>query len=263
MATTLDFEKLPADQHVTAWIAPTSDVTGISNVAVPTAPEINNTGGASGVIPASQTISWNDYDFGISESETSAEPSLADISTYESFGMANYGGNVSCFAPRKYDDNSNLHSVIYDITDEPGALVDIITRIDGDTRTSEPAADGDFVSVYRAQANGEANPFNMGESVRRTVNFTSAGDFAHYTIVGAHTITAVAPSSFAEGDKGRIRGIVQDRDYTNALRFSTSDGDVIDVHPGGFYEVTGTGTATVTIEDEEAGTSTTVEVTVA
>ena len=263
MATTLDFEKLPADQHVTAWIAPTSDVTGISNVAVPTAPEINNTGGASGVIPASQTVSWNDYDFGISESETSAEPSLADISTYETFGMANYGGNVSFFAPRKYDDNSNLHSVIYDITDEPGALVDIITRIDGDTRTSEPAADGDFVSVFRTKISGETNPFAPGESVRRTVPFTNDGDFAHYTIIGTHTITAVAPSSFAEGDKGRIRGIVQDRDYTNALDFTSSDADVVEVSNGGFYRVVGTGTATITLTDREAGTSATVEVTVA
>ena len=40
---------------------------------------------------------------------------------------------------------------------------------------------------------------------------------------------------------------------------------VVNIYPGGFYEVTGTAgeTATITISDEAAGTSTTVAVTVA
>ena len=73
----------------------------------------------------------------------------------------------------------------------------------------------------------------------------------------------MAPSSFANGDTGRIRGIVQDRDYTNALDFTSSDATVVEVSNGGFYRVVGTGTATITLTDREAGTSATVEVTVA
>lgn len=256
----MNYTKLPADQHVTIWLSPGDAPLGVEDVQTPTEAEINNTAG-SGMLNASPSISWNDFDFGFEASETSTEPSLADVSTYEDFGATNFSGSMSFFMPLDYDDNSNLHSLVYDLTDTLGESIDVVKRIDGATRTNVPAADGDFVSVFRTKISGETNNFAPGESVRRTVPFTNNGDFSHYTIVGDHTITAIPPASFAEGDVGRIRATVQDRDYTNALHFGTSDADVIRVTRGGFYEVTGTGTATVTITDREAGTSTTVEVT--
>lgn len=257
-----DYQKTPAEQRVTMWLGSGVRPLGVANPATPTAAEINGTSG-SGVLNASPSISWTDMDFGMEASETETEPSLADISTYEDFGASNYGGSISTYVPADYDDNSNLHSLVYDLTDTPGAAIDVIKRIDGDTRTSQPAADGDFVSVYRTEISSETNPFNIGESVRRTIGLNSQGDFSHYTIVGDHTITVVAPSTYEVGDKGRLRGVVQDRDYTNALVFISSDPDVIQITSGGFYEITGTGTATVTVRDDEAGTSTTETVTVA
>ena len=72
---TLDFEKLPADQHVTVVIGPSGGTTlGFTDVAVPLAAEWNNTGGTSGVQPASQSISWNDWGNGMKKTETSNEP---------------------------------------------------------------------------------------------------------------------------------------------------------------------------------------------
>jgi len=261
----IDFEKLPADKNVTVWIGPSGGSTlGITDIAEPLAAELNNTGGTSGVQPASQSISWNDWDFGIQASETLNEPSLADAATYEEFGQSNYGGAISFYLPEEYDDNSNLHSIIYDLTDQPGQRNDIAVRIDGDTHTSVPAADGDIVSAFRVQGEAEANPFTPGESKRRTVSFIQKSEFAAWTIVGDHAITAIEPAAFVEGDKGRIRALVQDRDYTNALNFSTDDADVIQVYPGGFYEVTGadTDTATITITDPNTGDVETVAVTV-
>lgn len=259
----VNFQKTPAERRVAVWISPGESPFGVADVHQPTAAEINNTGDVSGMVPASQSISWSDMDFGPEASETTNEPSLADISSYEDFAGSTFGGSMSFFMPLDYDDNSNLHSVIYDITDEPGAPVDIVKRVDGDTSYMAPVADGDFVSVYQAHVNSEQNPFNIGESVRRTVGFGVRGDFSHYTIVGDHAITAVEPGAYAEGDTGRIRGVVQDRDYTNALDFTSSDPDVIEVTSGGFYRVNGTGAATVTIRDREAGTETTVSVTAA
>jgi len=255
----VDFQKTPADQRVTVALGPTGSATGIQGVAEPTEDELNNTAG-SGVQPASQSISWNDYDFGVQASETLNEPSLADSATYEEFGANNFGGGMSFYYPAEYDDNSNLHSVIYDLTDQPGALIDIAQRIDGDTETSVPFTDGDFVSVFRTRGDSEANPFTPGESKRRTVGFNQAGEFAYMTVVGEHTITPIAPTAFAPGDKGRIRASIQGRDVTNSLTFSTSDGDVVNVYPGGFFEVLSAGTATVTISDPRTGDSATVEV---
>lgn len=261
----IDFEKTPANERIAVWLGPSGGSTlGITEIAEPLAAELNNTGGTSGMQKAAQSISWNDWDFGTQASETLNEPSLADAATFEEFGQNNYGGGISFYYPEEYDDNSNQHSVIYDLTDIPGSLNDIAVRIDGDTSSLANAADGDFVSAYRVQGEAEANPFTPGESKRRTVTYLQKSDFAHLTIVGAHTLTAIEPASFEAGDKGRIRVGVQGRDYTNALRFTSDDPTVIDIYPGGFYEVTGvaTDTATITIEDVDAGTSTTVSVTV-
>lgn len=255
-----NFSKLPADRHVTMWLGSSEDPLGVEDVALPTAGELNNTDG-SGIVNASPSISWNDLDFGLEASETETEPSLADISTYEDFGASNFGGGISFFQPLDYHDDSNLHSVVYDLTKTPGDMITIAKRIDGATLTTAPAADGDFVSVYRTQISSEANPFNIGESVRRTVGFNSRGDFSHYTIVGDHEIDIAEPSGvYAVGDVGRLRGIVQDRDYTNALQWVSSDTEVIEVTRGGFFRVVGSGAATVTARDREAGTEATVAI---
>lgn len=266
---TVDYERLKTNNrgsNVSVWIGPSGGTTlGITDVDVPLAAEINNVGGTSGVQPASQSISFNDWDFATQASDVNNEPSLADASSYEEFGQRNYGGGMSMYYPAAYDDNSNLHSVIYDLTDIPGTINDIAIRVDGEKSITTPVVDGDFVSVYRAEVGGEDNPFTPGESKRRTVSYIDKGEFSHYTIVGAHVITAILPTTpWVAGRKARLRASVQGRDYTNALTFTSDDATVVDIYPGGFYEVTGTAgdTATITIEDEEAGTSTTVAVAV-
>lgn len=260
----IDFQKTPADRNRGAWIAPTSPTTGLADIDVPTAAAINP-GNTVGFIPLHQSISNNDTDLGFQASDTANEPSWADSSTFEEFTTTNYGGSASLYYPRDYDDNSNLHSLVYDLTDVPGKQVDVVLRLDGGVLSGTPVANGDFVHGMRLAVAGEQNVMTVSESVRRTVPFTPSGEYAHYTIVGPHVLTAIAPSTWETGDKGRIRVTVQNRDYTcsDQIRFNTSNVNVIDVLPGGFYTVNGTGTATVTITDEGAGTSTTVSVTVA
>lgn len=266
MASTLDYQKMPSDKRVGLWLGPSGTATGIQNAAVPTAAEINNTGGTSAMLNVVRAVSWSDTDFAITEAETSSDPSLADESTYEDLGPAQYGGGISFFYPGKYDDPTNTLSNAYDLTDLPWEEIDIVQRIDGDKiNPTAPAANGDFVHVFRTWIDGESNVLEADTAYRRTVGFKQAGEASFYTIVGAHTITAIAPSAWTAGSKGRLRASVQSRDYTNALTFTSSDASVVEIYPGGFYKVTGvaTDTATITIEDEAAGTSTTVNVTVA
>ena len=135
-----NYTRLKGERTVTIWGGVTSAATGIQDTAVPLAAEINNTGGASGVRNLSPTISWNDTDFGVQESETLNDPSLADESTYTEFGAKNYGGSLSQYYPKFYHDNSNELSLAYDMTKDPRTKLDIVERIDGLIRTSEPAA---------------------------------------------------------------------------------------------------------------------------
>jgi len=214
------------------------------------------------MLDATSSVSWNDFDFGFQASETANEPSLADVSTYEEFTTLNFGGSLSHYMPASYDDNSNNHSLVYDLTAKPGTIIDAAIRIDGAKKNSTPFAAGDFVHAMRVQTSSETNPFTPGESHRRTVGFNSYGEAHAYTIVGPHTLTQIGTATFTSGGKGRIRVGVANRDYTNALTFRTSNVAVVDVTKGGFYKVNGTGTATITVEDEAAGTSMTIPVTV-
>ena len=260
----LTYEKASSDKIISVYIGPTATgVLGVTDVNEPLAAELNNTGGTSGMMPASQSISWNDWSFGIQASETLNEPSLADASTYEEFGRYNFGGAMSFWMPASYDDNSNLHSVIYDLTETAGTKLDVVLRLDGNVKTSTAAADGDFVSVYRVQGEGETNPFTPGESKRRTVNFIQKSEFSHQVVVGAHTVTAIDTTVAATvGDAGRIRAAQQGRDVTNYLDVPTSNGAVVDVFKGGFWSAVGAGSATVTFTDPGTGDTDTVAFTV-
>lgn len=259
-----NYERMKSDRNIGVLLAPTGNATGIDEIFEPSEAELTP-GGASGVQNAAQSISWNDFDFGIQDSETTTDPSLADDSTYEDFGQRNYGGGISFYYPKEYDDNSNNHSIIYDMTDEPWTLLDVVMRVDGDkNNVTEAYEDGDFVHVARTLTDGEANTLSGSDALRRTVQFLPQGGVAVYTIVGDHVLTAIEPTAWTAGSTGRLRVTVQDRDYTSALSFSSSDPDVVSIGRGGFFEVTGASsdTATITIEDEGAGTTTTVTVTV-
>lgn len=267
----IDYVKLRANLDasvVTPYIGPSGGTTlGITDISQPTAAELNNTGGTSAVVMAAEAISWNDWDFGVSESETNNEPSMADISTYEEFGQYNYGGGISFFQPLENDDPSNVLSVVKELT-KVDLDQDIAIRVDGNKSNATPAANGDYISVFRTTSTAVENPFTPGESKRRTVTFVENGDFAHYTVVGPHTLVAVPPATapWASGKKARLRVTVQGRDYTNAtpIRFTSSNSAVVAIGPGGVYTVNGAAgtSATITITDTDANTNTTVNVTV-
>lgn len=266
----LDFKKLRANADVSVVkvvMGPASDVLGIDDAYEPSAASLNNTGGTSGMFVANEALNWDGWSLGYEASETTNEPSMADIATFEEFGLSNIGGETSFFYPADKTDTSDPLALAYQASKQPGDNVDFGVRIDGQKPYTQPFANGDFVHVYGMEVVSETNEFTPGESVKRTVGWNNNGDASHYTIVGPHTITAVVPATdpWDAGRKARLRATVQGRDYTNALEFSSSDSDVVDIDlKGGGYEVTGTTgeTATITIRDPEAGTTATVSVTV-
>lgn len=237
----LDFQKLPANQHITFWIGPTN---AVRDLRVPTAAEIN------AMKMASHSISWNDYDFGMQASEQVNDPSLADVAEFQEIGASNYGGNVSFYIPRKYDDASNPHSQIYDLTEKPGTNLLVVTRLDGEKKTSKPAADGDLVSCYLVQTDSESNSIEGADAMRRTVGMLQQSNFSYYTVVGGGTLVSTPGSiTGAAGTHGRLVVKMGDRDVTNMLKFTSDDPEKILVYPGGVYTLkSGTGNVTVSYD---------------
>ena len=254
---TLDFEKAKANKNVTVSIGPLS---AIANLDMPTAAELN------AMRPASQSISWNDFDFGMQASEQTSDPSLADAANYQSRGAANYGGAVSIYVPEVLGDASNNHALVHEMMRVPHTSLIVAVRIDGETPTTAPFANGDYVSLYVVKTDAETNVFTGEDDYRRTIGLLQQGIFAFYTVVGPHVITATpttvnGSAASATTGRGRITATVGGRNYTNALKYRSSNAAVVDVRPGGFYKIKGAGSATITISDPGAGTTATVTVT--
>ena len=250
----LDYEKSRANKNVTVALGPLS---AIQNVAKPTQLELR------AMQNASVSVSWNDWDFGMQASEQNSDPSLADEANYQSRGAANYGGSASFYVPKDFDDASNNHALVEAMTRKPGTKLIMVVRIDGETPTTTPFTDGDYVSVYVVETGSETNVNTGEDDYRRTIGFLQKGVFAFYTVVGPHVLTATPSTvtgTVATG-KGRIKVTTGGREYTNALSFKSSNPAVVEVRAGGYYKIKGAGSANIVIEDEGAGTTATVTVT--
>lgn len=256
MAVTLDFMKLPANGHITVmWALPNA----FANFKAPTTAELN------AALNLSKSISWNDFDFGMQASNTQNDPSLADKGNVIDRGAAQFGGSISFYYPKSFDDNTSEYSLVYDAFDTPRTRGFIVARIDGNKETSTAFADGDYVHVMEVMTDASTNVITGEEAFRYTVNFLQQGALAVYTVARTGTpAVVVAPTTLASsvGDFDRLAVTVEGREYTNGVKYSSSDTDVARVSEAGVVSSLSAGTATITATFEATGTSATCAVTV-
>src|SRR5690606_71934 len=109
-------------------------------------------------------ISWNDFDFGVSASNTNNDPSLAAKSNTSDRGAAQYGGGISLYLPGDFDDDSNTHKLAYEALEVPRTDGWLTVQIDGELSENntptysgglvQAAADGDLIHVFKVQSGG-------------------------------------------------------------------------------------------------------------
>ena len=98
--------RLPSSGNIQVrWHA----INAFADPAKPTPTEVN-----AGLV-ITDAISWNDFDFGVSASNTNNDPSLAAKSNTSDRGAAQYGGGISLYLPPADADSSNLYKLAYDI----------------------------------------------------------------------------------------------------------------------------------------------------
>ena len=252
----LDFIKTPSDQNITVAIGPAN---AIADFNAPTAAELN------AMQNISHALSWQDWDFGMQASETVNEPSFADPANFTDFGASQYGGSMSMFYPKNYDDPTNELSLAYDLTDQPWELLAIAIRVDGEKKNSTAFADGDYVHTFLTMTDGEANSLTGAEALRRTITLLQQSVFAVYTIVGSGETApvATAPASLAIGESVRVPATVLGREFTNALEYTSDDPEVATAGRGGIVTGVSEGTADIIITNPLTDQQTTVSVTVA
>lgn len=255
MAVTLDYTKLTSNGHITAvWAAEGS----FANWQSPTATELNN------ALNISSSVSWNDWSFGMSASNTQNDPSLADTGNRTDRGASQYGGSISFYYPGAFDDNTNEYSLTFDAVSVPRTKAYIVLRVDGDKLTTQAFAAGDLVSVFEIMTDGQSNMITGEEAFRYTVTMLQQGALAVYTVVRSTTVTVVTPATLALaiGASSRLTATVNGRAYTNGVAWSSSDTTMATVSNAGVVTGVAAGSPVITATFEATGATDTTTVTV-
>lgn len=240
--------KVPASGNIRVWWALPN---AFSNWAAPTASEIN------ACLDISDSISWNDFDFGLQASNTIDDPAITAIGKVSDRGAAQFGGGISFYYPGAFDDASNAYSLTYDALDAPRTNGFLVMRIDGE-ESSATAANGDLVHVFKVVTDGYAESITGEEAFRYTITFLPQGDLAVRTVVGTSTvsITNGAGAAMTNGEKLALNATVGGRPYTNGVKWTTNAPTGATVSSAGVVTCVNSGiTATITATYEAAGTS--------
>ena len=244
--------KVPASGNIRVWWALEN---AFSNWQAPTQTELR------ACLDISDSISWNDFDFGLQASNTIDDPAITAIGKVSDRGAAQFGGGLSFYYPGAFGDASNDYSLTYDALDQPRTRGFLVIRIDGE-ESSALANTGDLVHVFRVMTDGYAESITGEEAFRYTITFLSQGDLAVRTVLGGGTVVTPSTLTVATGAKSRLNATVGGRVYTNGVKWTTSDATKATVSSAGVVTGVAAGSATITATYEATGGTDTTAVTV-
>lgn len=244
--------KVPASGNIRVWWALEN---AFSNWEAPTAAEINAS------LDISDSISWNDFDFGLQASNTIDDPAITAIGKVSDRGAAQFGGGLSFYYPGAFGDASNDYSLTYDALDQPRTRGFLVIRIDGE-ESQATAATGDLVHVFRVMTDGYAESITGEEAFRYTITFLSQGDLAVRTVVGGGTVVTPSTLAIDVDESLPLTATVGGRTYTNGVKWTTSDATKATVSSAGIVTGVAAGSATITATYEATGGTDTTAVTV-
>jgi len=250
--------KVFSDGYVSVWWVPSN---GIADIRTPTAAEIN------AGIPLSNAISWQDYELGNTESDTEDDRSLMDRGNATTRGAAQFSATLSFFRPFNEDisDPTNEYAVAFEAFREPRVYGYLVVRIlQNEKHKQDPAAPGQWVSVYRFMADSFQDDTEGDDSVKFTVNFLPQGNLAVYTMVETTEVVDVDKSTVtvAEGESDVVVATVDGKNITQGARWRSDDPEVATVSPNGVITGVSAGNAEVTVSWPAADGDATVDVTV-
>lgn len=209
--------KVPASGNIRVWWALPN---AFANWAAPTQAELR------ACLDVSDSISWNDFDFGLQASNTIDDPAITAIGKVSDRGASQFGGNVSFYYPGAFGDSSNHYANTYDAMDQPRTKGFLVVRIDGDTVANPLPTNGDLVSVYKVMTDAYSEVITGEEAFRYTVSFLSQGDLAVRAYVGATSLQiAEGPgATMTAGDVLPLHVLInEDRMYTNGVKWTSSE----------------------------------------
>lgn len=253
--------KYPISGSIRVWWTP---INGFAKPGAPTEAEL------AASMDISDSISWNDKDFGVQASSTTSDPAITAKGNTQTRGAAQYGGSLSFYYPGVFGDNSNKHSLVFDALRVPGTAGYLTIRVDGlelatPTGTAaQPgtlAKAGDLVTQFRVETGGYSEEITGEEAFRYTISFLPKGEVFPMAVVRA-TAGALAPvvtgaSTAVVGDHVVLQATLGGRKYTRGVKWTTTTPNIATVSANGIVTPIGAGTATIIATDPVTGTPST------
>lgn len=239
-----------------------------ANWKKPTVAEVNAT------LDVTDSVAWSDFSFGNQASNQVSDPSIADQGNAQTRGFGQFGGTMSFFYPRAYNNSADANSNTFEALDVPRTIGYVLVRADGKITPAggRLAVAGDFWSIYRVMTDGWTD-VNTGETnFKYTITFQPQGDFWVNAYVGtsvAVTQSIVGGATLTAGQKKPMIAYITGRQvhtdgYPGAFIWTSSDPTKATVDANGVVKGVAAGTANITAvwpATGTAGTPTAVTVT--
>lgn len=230
-----------------------------SNWKKPTVAEVNAT------LDVTDSVAWSDYSFGNQASNQVSDPSIADVGNVQARGFAQFGGTISFFYPRTYNNVADANSNTFEALDQPQTLGYILMRADGIVTPAggRAAVAGDFWHIFKVMSDGWSD-VNTGETAfKYTITFLPQGDLwsnAYVNTAVAITFSVNGGATLTVGQKKPAIAYITGRQvhtegYPGAFTWVSSDSSKMTVDANGVVKGIAAGTPTLTPTWPASGTS--------
>ncbi len=230
-----------------------------ANWKKPTTAEVNAT------LDVTDSVAWANYSFGTQASNQVSDPGVADVGNVQTRGFAQFGGTISFYYPRTYNNAADANSNTFEALDTPGTAGYVLIKADGlitpaGTRT---ATNGDFWHVYKVLTDGWADVNTGEENFKYTITFQPQGDlWSNAYVVTTVTLvsTITGGNAFTVGQKKPAVAYLSTRQvhtdgYPGAFSWTSSDSTKATVDANGVVKGIAAGSATITATWAASGTA--------
>jgi hypothetical protein len=219
-------------------------------------------------------VSWNEFSFAVSASNTNENPAISARGKTFDRGAAKFGGKISFYLPKIFDDLTNLYAVIYNLLGVTRQFGFISMSIDGEVGDTAATYTGgairnnyqagDFVHIFAVESDAITKHVIGEDAFRYTVDFLPQGSIYTYAVVGVTNTVIVTPSTIAKtviGGAFITTATLGGRPYSRGMNWTTSDATKASVSSAGVITPIAAGTVTITATDPAGATNATCVVT--